>query len=65
MCEGYAVIQKGGRAACIVRWVGAVLMTHSAGSVNTQSIAFKYVINSEPLQMHLIFKTGHDRFAIH
>jgi hypothetical protein len=37
---------------------GGSVMTYSAGSVTTQSIAFKYVMTSEPIQEHLIFKTG-------
>jgi hypothetical protein len=37
MGEGYAAIRRGGRAACSGGWV----MTHSAGSVTTQSIALK------------------------
>jgi hypothetical protein len=45
---------------------GGRLMPHSAGSVTTQSIALKYVMASEPYRYtHLIFKTGHGRFAIH
>ncbi len=44
---------------------GVSLTTHSAGSVTTQSLAFKHVMASEPYsQVLLIFKTGHDRFAI-
>ncbi len=46
MGEGYAAIQSGGRAACS-GGRGSV-MTHTAGSVTTQSIAFKYVMASEP-----------------
>jgi hypothetical protein len=43
--EGYAAIQRG-RAAC--SGVLGSLMTHSAGSVMTQSIAFIYVMAFEP-----------------
>jgi hypothetical protein len=38
---------------------GGSLVTDSAGSVSTQRKAFKYVI------IHLIFKTGHGKFAIY
>ena len=45
MSEGYAAIQKGGRAS----WGrGGSLMTHNAGTVTTQRKAFKYVMASEP-----------------
>jgi hypothetical protein len=44
MGEGYAAICRGGRAACNGEWG----LTHSAGSVTTQSIAIKYVMASEP-----------------
>ncbi len=47
MGEGNAAIQSGGRAACIVGGGGSV-MIHTAGSVTTQSISFKYVMASEP-----------------
>jgi hypothetical protein len=40
MGEGYAAIHRGGGAACSGGWGGS-LMTHSAGSVTTQSIALK------------------------
>jgi hypothetical protein len=42
-------------------------MTHGAGSENTLSIAFKYMMASEPYMyiVHLIFQTGHGRTAIH
>jgi hypothetical protein len=47
MGEGYAAIcGGGGRDAC--SGDGSSLMTHSAGSVTTQSIALKYVMASEP-----------------
>ncbi len=46
MGEGYASIQKGGGLHVV--GVGGSLITHSAGSVATQSIAFKYVMASEP-----------------
>ncbi len=44
MEEGYAAIHRGGRAACS----GGSLMTHSAGSGTTQSVALKYVMASKP-----------------
>jgi hypothetical protein len=47
MDEGYAAIHRG-RAACSGGEGGGSLMTHSAGSVTTQSIALKYVMASEP-----------------
>ena len=46
MGEGYAAIQRGGRAAC--SGGGGSLMTHSAGSVTTQRTALKHVMASEP-----------------
>jgi hypothetical protein len=46
MGEGNAAIQSGGRAACS-GGEGSV-MTHTAGSVTTKSIAFKYVMAFEP-----------------
>jgi hypothetical protein len=46
MVTGYAAIQRGGGAACCGN--GGSLMTHGDGSVTTQSIAFKYVMASEP-----------------
>ncbi len=46
MGEGYAAINRGRRAA--VEGGGGSLMTHSAGSVTTQSIALKYVMAYEP-----------------
>jgi hypothetical protein len=46
MGEGNAAIQSGGRAACCGG--GGSVMTHTDGSVTTQSIAFKYVMASEP-----------------
>ncbi len=42
---------------------GGRVMTHSAGSVTIQSIAFKYVMST--IQVHLIFETGDGRFDIH
>jgi hypothetical protein len=39
-------------------------MTQSSGSIASKSIALKYGMASEPYRLHLIFKTGHDRFAI-
>ncbi len=46
MGEGNDAIQSGGRAAC--SGGGGSLMTHTTGSVSTQSIALKYVMASEP-----------------
>ncbi len=46
MGEGNAAIQSGGRAAC--SGGGGIVMTHTAGCVTTQSVAFKYVMASEP-----------------
>jgi hypothetical protein len=46
MGEGNAAIQSGWRAAC--SGGGGSVMTHTAGSINTQSIAFKYVMAFEP-----------------
>ncbi len=46
MGEGYAAIHRGGGLPVVGG--GGSLMTHSAGSVTTQSIALKYVMASEP-----------------
>jgi hypothetical protein len=46
MGEGYAATQIWGGLP--VEGDGGSLMTHSAGSVTTQSIALKYVMASEP-----------------
>jgi hypothetical protein len=46
MGEGYAAIHWG--EGCLEWGVGGSLMTHSAGSITTQSIALKYVMASEP-----------------
>ncbi len=46
MGEGYAAIHRGGGLPAVGG--GGSLMTHSAGSVTTQSIALKYVMASEP-----------------
>jgi hypothetical protein len=46
MGEGYTAIHIGGGLP--VFGGGGSLMTHSAGSVTTQSIALKYVMASEP-----------------
>jgi hypothetical protein len=46
MGEGYAAMQR--REGLPVVGGGARPRTHSAGSVITQSIAFKYVMASEP-----------------
>jgi hypothetical protein len=50
MGEGYAAIQRGGEGS---------RMTHSAGSVTTQ-----ITVHAGTIQVHLIFKTVHGRFAI-
>ena len=47
MGEGNAAIQSGGRAACSGGGGGSVV-THTAGSVTNQSIAFKYVMAFKP-----------------
>jgi hypothetical protein len=46
MGEGNAAIQRGGGLPVVGG--GGRLMTHSAGSVTAQSMAFKYVMASEP-----------------
>jgi hypothetical protein len=46
MGEVYAAIHRGGGLPVVGG--GDSLMTHSAGSVTTQSIALKYVMASEP-----------------
>jgi hypothetical protein len=46
MGEGNAAIQSGGGRP--VEGGGGSLMTHGAGSFTTQSVAFKYVMVSEP-----------------
>ncbi len=46
MGEGNAAIRSGGRAAC--SGVGGSVVTHTAGSDTTQSIAFKYVMAFKP-----------------
>jgi hypothetical protein len=46
MGEGYAAIHRGGGLPIVGG--GGSLMTHSAGSVTTQSIALKYVMASKP-----------------
>ncbi len=38
-------------------------MSQTTGSVTTQSMGFQSVIVSYPLQLLLIFKTGHSRFV--
>jgi hypothetical protein len=53
MGEGYAALHRGGGRLPVVGG-GVRRMTHSAGSVTTQSITLKYVMASEP-QIHLIF----------
>ncbi len=45
MGEGYAAIHRGGGLPVVG---GGSQMTHSAGSVTTQSIALKYVMASKP-----------------
>ncbi len=44
--EGYAAIQRGGGRPAVGG--GGSLMTYSAGSETTLSVAFKYVMASEP-----------------
>ncbi len=56
MGEGYAAIQRGGRAACSGGGGGGRLMAYSAGSVKTQRKAFKYVMASEPNRYTWYFK---------
>jgi hypothetical protein len=46
MGEGNAAIQCGGGLPVVGG--GGSVMTHTAGSVTTQSIAFKYVMASKP-----------------
>ncbi len=46
MGGGNAAIKSWGRAAC--SGGGGNVMNHTAGSVTTQCIAFKYVMASEP-----------------
>ncbi len=46
MGEGNAVIQSGGRAPVVGG--GGSVVTHTASSVATQSIAFKYVMALKP-----------------
>jgi hypothetical protein len=46
MGEGNAAIQSGGGLPVVGG--GGSVMTHPAGSVTTQRIAFKYVMASEP-----------------
>ncbi len=48
MGEGYAAIHRGGRLPVGGGGGGGRRMTHSAGSVTTQSIALKQVMASEP-----------------
>ncbi len=49
MGEGNAAIQGGGPGGELpVVGGGGSVMTHTAGSVTTQSIAFKYVMASKP-----------------
>jgi len=61
MGEGYAAIQSG--VGLSVVGGGGCLMTHSAGSFTTQSIALK-CDGFLTIQVHLIFKTGHGSFAM-
>jgi hypothetical protein len=46
MVKGSAAIQMAGGLPVV--GVGGSLMTHRAGSATTQTIAFKYVMASEP-----------------
>jgi hypothetical protein len=64
------IIMEIGEGGLPVERGGSSLLTHMAGTVTTQSIAFKYVMASEPYMynvhcVQLILKTGHGRFAIH
>ncbi len=47
MGQGNAAIQSGGGGLPVVGGGGSVV-THTAGSVTTQSIAFKYVMAFKP-----------------
>jgi hypothetical protein len=55
-----------GRAAYSGGWrlFGGHNMSENAGSVTTQSMGFQNVIVPYPLQLLLIFKTGHGRFVV-
>ncbi len=46
--EGYAAIQRMGRLSVAGGWGQSDVMTNSASFVTTQSVAFKYVMASEP-----------------
>ncbi len=48
MGEGYSAIRRGGGGGLPVVGGGGSSMTHWAGSVTSQSIAFKYVMAFEP-----------------
>jgi hypothetical protein len=48
MGEGYAAIHREGGLPEVMGGGGGSLMTHSVGSVTTQSIALKCVMASEP-----------------
>ncbi len=54
MVEGNAAIQSGGGLPVVGG--GGSVMTHTASSVTTQSIAFKYVMASEPYKNTWYFK---------
>ncbi len=64
MGEGYAAKQRWGGLP-VVGGGGGSLMTHSAVFVTSQSIAKKICDGFLTIQVLLIFKTGHGRFAIH
>ncbi len=55
MGDGYAAIQRGGRAACSGGW--GILMTH------TPQDSIQICDGFWTIQVHLVFKTGHDKFA--
>jgi hypothetical protein len=56
MGEGNAAIKSGEGLSAVE--IGDSLMTHSVGSVTTQSIAFKYVMASEQNRYSYIIKTA-------
>jgi hypothetical protein len=60
MGEGSAAMQRGGRAAC--SGGGGSLMTHKCWLCNHPHDS---ILVRDGLRTHLIFKTGHGKFAIH
>jgi hypothetical protein len=54
MDEGYVAIQRGGGLPVVMG--GGSLMTHIAGSITSQSIAFNYVMASEPYRFTFYIK---------